>query len=74
MDLIKDLRALRKEKSKLDSAKAQLRKRSKDSIARPKAKKNLLKYETKIHGKIAFGISSQLKHRMATMLSQDKSL
>ena len=36
MDLIKDLRALRKEKSKLDSAKAQLRKRSKDSIARPK--------------------------------------
>lgn len=41
MDLIKDLRALRKEKIKLDSAKAQLRKRSKDSIARPKAKKNL---------------------------------
>tara|TARA_B110000858_G_scaffold44229_1_gene50596 strand:+ start:65 stop:220 length:156 start_codon:yes stop_codon:yes gene_type:complete len=41
MDLVKDLRALRKEKSKLDSAKAQLRKRSKDSIARPKAKKNL---------------------------------
>ena len=41
MDLIKDLRALRKEKSKSESSKAQLRKRSKDSIARPKAKKNL---------------------------------
>ena len=41
MDLVKDLRALRKERSKEDSAKAQLRKRSKDSVARPKAKKNL---------------------------------
>jgi len=41
MDLVKDLRALRKERSKEDSAKAQLRKRSKDSIARPKAKTNL---------------------------------
>ena len=41
MDLIKDLRAQKKEIQKQISARAQLRKRSKDSIARPKAKKNL---------------------------------
>ena len=39
MDLIKDLRAQKKEIQKQISARAQLRKRSKDSIARPKAKK-----------------------------------
>ncbi len=41
MDLIKDLRAQRKEISRQVSQRAQLRKRSKDSIARPKAKKNI---------------------------------
>ena len=41
MDLVKDLRAQRKEISKQISTRAQLRKRSKDSIARPKAKTNL---------------------------------
>ena len=35
MDLIKDLRAQKKEIQKQISARAQLRKRSKDSIARP---------------------------------------
>ena len=41
MDLIKDLRAQRKEISKEISTRAQLRKRSKDSIARPRSKTNL---------------------------------
>jgi|TARA_B110000240_G_scaffold196917_1_gene250446 hypothetical protein len=50
MDLIKDLRALRKERSKEDSAKAQLRKRSKDSVARPKAKKNLFSKDPRLQG------------------------
>ena len=50
MDLLKDLRALRKEKDKKISAKAQLRKRSKDSIARPKAKKNLFSTDPRMQG------------------------
>jgi hypothetical protein len=50
MDLIKDLRALKKEKSKEISARAQLRKRSKDSIARPKAKTNLFSKDKRMQG------------------------
>jgi len=50
MDLIKDLRALRKEKSKSESSKAQLRKRSKDSVARPKAKTNLFSKDKRMQG------------------------
>ena len=50
MDLIKDLRALKKEKSKEISARAQLRKRSKDSISRPKAKKNLFSNDPRLQG------------------------
>jgi len=50
MDLIKDLRALRKEKTKEISAKAQLRKRSKESIARRKAKKNLFSTDPRMQG------------------------
>ena len=50
MDLLKDLRALRKEKSKEISTKAQLRKRSKDSIARQKAKKNLFSTDPRMQG------------------------
>ena len=50
MDLIKDLRALKKEKSKEISARAQLRKRSKDSVARPKAKTNLFSKDKRMQG------------------------
>ena len=41
MNLEKDLQKLRKEKALKESAIAQLRKRSKDSNARPRAKKNM---------------------------------
>ena len=42
MNLIRDLEKLIKQKRMKDSAVAQLRKRSKDSVARPKAEKNIL--------------------------------
>ena len=42
MNLEKDLQKLKKEKQMKESAIAQLRKRSKDSNARPRAKKNIL--------------------------------
>jgi hypothetical protein len=42
MNLEKDLKQLKKEKQLKDSAIAQLRKRSKESIARPRAEKNIL--------------------------------
>jgi len=42
MNLIRDLEKQIKEKRMKDSAIAQLRKRSKDSVARPKAEKNIL--------------------------------
>ena len=42
MNLEKDLKELRKQKQLKESAIAQLRKRSKDSIARPRAEKNIL--------------------------------
>ena len=42
MNLEKDLKQLKKEKQLKESAIAQLRKRSKDSVARPKAEKNIL--------------------------------
>ena len=42
MNLTRDLQKLKKEKQQKDSATAQLRKRSKDSVARPKAEKNIL--------------------------------
>ena len=42
MNLEKDLKQLKKEKQLKDSAIAQLRKRSKDSNARPRAEKNIL--------------------------------
>ena len=41
MNLEKDLQKLKKEKQMKESAIAQLRKRSKDSIARPRAEKNI---------------------------------
>tara|TARA_R110000744_G_scaffold64712_1_gene133128 strand:+ start:312 stop:467 length:156 start_codon:yes stop_codon:yes gene_type:complete len=42
MNLVRDLQKLKKEKQMKESATAQLRKRSKDSIARPRAEKNIL--------------------------------
>ena len=42
MNLEKDLQRLKKERALKESAIAQLRKRSKDSVARPKAQKNIL--------------------------------
>ncbi|QDP45618.1 MAG: hypothetical protein Unbinned5374contig1001_49 [Prokaryotic dsDNA virus sp.] len=42
MNLEKDLQKLKKEKALKESAIAQLRKRSKDSNSRPRAKKNIL--------------------------------
>ena len=42
MNLTRDLQKLKKQKQMQDSKVAQLRKRSKDSIARPKAEKNIL--------------------------------
>ena len=42
MNLTRDLEKLKKQKQLKESAIAQLRKRSKDSIARPRAKKNIL--------------------------------
>ena len=42
MNLERDLQKLKKEKQMKESAIAQLRKRSKDSIARPKAEKKYL--------------------------------
>ena len=42
MNLTRDLQKLKKEKQQKESATAQLRKRSKDSVARPRAEKNIL--------------------------------
>jgi hypothetical protein len=42
MNLEKDLKQAKKQKQMKESAIAQLRKRSKDSIARPRAEKNIL--------------------------------
>jgi hypothetical protein len=42
MNLERDLQKLKKERALKESAVAQLRKRSKDSVARPKAQKNIL--------------------------------
>ena len=42
MNLERDLQRLKKERALKESAVAQLRKRSKDSVARPKAEKNIL--------------------------------
>ena len=41
MNLEKDLKQLKKQKQLKESAIAQLRKRSKDSVARPRAEKNI---------------------------------
>ena len=48
MNLARDLEKLIKDKRIKDSATAQLRKRSKDSIARPRAEKNILSNNPKM--------------------------
>ncbi len=50
MNLERDLQKLKKEKQMKESAIAQLRKRSKDSIARPKAEKNITSKDPRLQG------------------------
>ena len=50
MNLERDLQKLKKEKQIKESAIAQLRKRSKDSIARPKAEKNITSKDPRLQG------------------------
>ncbi len=50
MNLARDLEKLKKQKQLKESAIAQLRKRSKDSIARPRAEKNILSNNPKMQG------------------------
>tara|TARA_Y100000004_G_scaffold13281_1_gene14178 strand:+ start:396 stop:551 length:156 start_codon:yes stop_codon:yes gene_type:complete len=45
-----DLKNLFTKKSREESTKAQLRKRSKDSIARPKAEKNITSKDPRLQG------------------------
>ncbi len=50
MNLLRDLKELKKQKQLKESAIAQLRKRSKDSIARPKAEKNITSKDPRLQG------------------------
>ena len=50
MNLLRDLKKIKREKSQKDSAVAQLRKRSKDSLARPKAIKNITSKDPRLQG------------------------
>ena len=50
MNLLKDLQKVKKERQLKESAVAQLRKRSKDSVARPKAKTNLFTKDPRLQG------------------------
>ena len=50
MNLERDLQKLKKEKQMKESAMAQLRKRSKDSLARPKATKNIFSKDPRLQG------------------------
>ena len=50
MNLIRDLKKQFDEKRKQESMVAQLRKRSKDSIARPKAEKNITSKDPRLQG------------------------
>jgi len=50
MDLIRDLKALVRQRKVSESTRAQLRKRSKDSLARPKAKKNIFTNDPRMQG------------------------
>ena len=48
MNLLRDIKKEFDEKKKQESALAQLRKRSKDSVARPKAEKNILSNDPRL--------------------------
>ena len=50
MNLLRDLEKAKKEKQIKESAVAQLRKRSKDSVARPKAKTNIFSKDPRLQG------------------------
>ena len=50
MNLLKDLQKVKKERQLKESAVAQLRKRSKDSLARPKAVKNITSKDPRLQG------------------------
>ena len=50
MNLLRDLQKAKKEKQIKESAIAQLRKRSKDSVARPKAKTNIFSKDPRLQG------------------------
>ena len=50
MNLLRDLEKQKKEKQLRESAVAQLRKRSKDSLARPKATKNIFSKDPRLQG------------------------
>jgi len=50
MNLLRDLKKERDERRRQESAKSQLRKRSMDSIARPKAEKNITSKDPRLQG------------------------
>ena len=50
MNLLRDLKKQFQEKKKQESMTAQLRKRSKESIARPRAEKNILSKNKDLQG------------------------
>ena len=50
MNLLRDLKKQYNDKKKQESAVAQLRKRSKESIARPRAEKNILAKSKELQG------------------------
>jgi len=50
MNLLRDLEKIKKQRQLKDSAIAQLRKRSKDSLARPKAIKNITSKDPRLQG------------------------
>jgi len=50
MNLLRDLKKEKDERRRQESAKSQLRKRSMDSIARPKAEKNITSKDPRLQG------------------------
>ena len=50
MNLLRDLKKERDERRRQESAKSQLRKRSMDSISRPKAEKNITSKDPRLQG------------------------
>ena len=50
MNLLRDLKKERDERRKQESAKFQLRKRSMDSVSRPKAEKNITSKDPRLQG------------------------